>query len=59
MEETYGSDLKVLGYLNMARNYEALNDRENALQYYKKIIDDQADSLFSALAQDKISALKN
>ncbi len=59
MEETYGSDLKVLGYLNMARNYEALNDRENALQYYKKIIDDQEDSLFSALAQDKISALKN
>ena len=43
----------------MARNYEALNDREKALQYYKKIIDDQEDSLFSALAQDKISALKN
>ena len=59
MEETYGSDLKELVYLNMARNYEALNDRENALQYYKKIIDNQEDSLFSELAQDKISALKN
>ena len=59
MEETYGSDLKVLGYLNMARNYEALNDRENALHYYKKSIDDQENSLFSQLAQDKISAFEN
>jgi len=58
MEEMYGSGLKELEYLNVARNYEALHDKDNALHYYKKVVDNREESLFSALAQDKMSSLK-
>jgi len=51
--------VKKLNYLNIARCYGALNDRANALQFYKKVIDNQSDSIFSELAQDKAEALKN
>lgn len=59
MEETDGNNIKELEYLNLARNYEALSDNASALQFYKKVIDNQGDSLFSELAQDKVAALEN
>ena len=48
-----------LTYLDIARCYEALNDREHALEFYKKYTDSQSGSIFSALAQERIEALKN
>jgi tetratricopeptide (TPR) repeat protein len=51
--------IKELLYLNVARCYEALNDRINALEFYKKVVDGQSSSLFLTLARDKIVLLKN
>lgn len=59
MEGTDSSNIKELEYLNLARSYEALNDSKSALQFYKKLIDNQGDSLFLELAKDKVNALKN
>ena len=52
-------DIKELAFMNMARCYEALNDKANALEFYQKLSDDQSNSIFSGLVQDKIEALKN
>ena len=52
-------DIKELEYLNIARCYEALNDRANALQFYKKFIDSQSESIFLELAQKKVEVLKD
>ena len=52
-------DIEELHYLNIARCYEALNDKAHALQFYKKVIDDKSNSIFSELAQDKVRALKD
>jgi len=51
-------DIKELQYLNIARCYEALNDKASALKVYKKVINNQSDSIFSELAQDKVRTLK-
>ncbi len=48
-----------LTYLNIARCYEALNDKANALEFYKKFTDEQNNSIFSKLAQEKIELLEN
>jgi tetratricopeptide (TPR) repeat protein len=48
-----------LTYLNIARCYGALNDKANALEFYKKFAKEQDNSIFSKLAQDKIELLEN
>jgi len=58
LQETAGA-VKELLYLNVARCYEALNDRTNALAFYKKAADGQNNSLFFTLARDKIALLSN
>ena len=52
-------DIKELAFMNIARCYEALNDKANALEFYQKLSEDQSNSIFSGLVQDKIEALKN
>ena len=59
MEESASIGIEGLIHLNIARSYEALNDRDNALKFYKKVADEQSNSIFSELAQDKINTLKN
>jgi len=52
-------DIKELALMNIARCYEALNDKAKALEFYQQLSDDQSNSIFSELVQDKIEALKN
>jgi len=56
LQETAGG-IKELFYLNVARCYEALEDRTNALEFYKKAVDSRGTSLFLTLARDKIALL--
>ncbi len=51
--------LQDLVYLNIARCYEALNDKKNALAYYKKVGNGQDDSVFFKLAKEKIMTMQN
>jgi len=58
LQESTGA-IKELLYLNVARCYEALNARTNALEFYKKSVDGQSNSLFVTLARDKVMLLGN
>ena len=52
-------DIRKMEYINIARCYEALKDKTNALEYYKKLEDEKSDSLIAGLVQDKINTLTN
>lgn len=52
-------DINELALVNIARCYEALNDKAKALEFYQKLSDDQSNSIFSELVQDKIENLTN
>ncbi len=52
-------DFKKLAFIAMARCYESLNDRAKALEFYNRLSDDQSNSIFLELIQDKVEALKN
>ena len=58
IKESAGA-IKELLYLNVARSYEALDDRTNALAFYKKAVEGQGNSLFLTLARDKVALLKD
>lgn len=51
--------IRDLLYLNVARCYEALDDKTSALEFYRKAVDGQSDSLFAVLARDKVALLGN
>lgn len=58
-KELYDSSYTPLAYYQIAFLYEKLNDKENALKYYQKIINDFKNSEIKEFASRKYYILKN
>jgi len=56
-QNTYNIGFEVTGLRNIARAYEELNNKEKALEFYKKALEKTSDPATSLFIKRKISAL--
>ncbi|HBL53431.1 MAG TPA: hypothetical protein DDZ34_05235, partial [Syntrophaceae bacterium] len=56
-QKAYHTGFEMMGLRNVARAYEALNDKEKALEYYKKALEKTTEPAASIFIKRKISSL--
>ncbi|MCU0615306.1 MAG: tetratricopeptide repeat protein, partial [Desulfobacterales bacterium] len=56
-QNVYHAGFETIGLRNVARAYEELNNKEKALEYYKKALEKTTEPASSILIKRKISTL--